>query len=82
MYNSDLDLKTEGILGIVCIVLLIICWLGCTISDSVNWNYGIHDGCGGHWVYEQAVGHRFGTDYMYKCDKCGYRHEFTSYMGE
>lgn len=42
------------------------------------YNNGIHDNCGGHWVYQEAVGHRFDTGYIYSCDKCGLTIEITS----
>ena len=35
------------------------------------YNNGIHKGCGGHWVYETAIGHQYTTSYIYQCDKCG-----------
>lgn len=27
--------------------------------------------CGGHYQYQQAVGHQYLTTYIYRCDKCG-----------
>lgn len=44
-------------------------------EDKKVWNNGYCE-CGGKWVYQQAVGHRCDTDYIYKCDKCGNIHEF------
>lgn len=41
-----------------------------TLSEK-TYNNGIHEGCGGHWVYETAVGHRYSTYFIYNCDKCG-----------
>ena len=46
--------------------------------DRDRWNNGYHQ-CGGKWVYEQAVGHRYSTNYIYRCDKCGIREEFLEY---
>lgn len=49
----------------------------CRKADDIEaWNGGYHKDCGGKWEYEQAVGHRYDTDYIYVCDKCGVRHEF------
>ena len=33
------------------------------------WNNG-YCTCGGHWVYEQAVGHKYETGFLYYCDSC------------
>ena len=49
-------------------------------ADIEAWNGGYHEDCGGRWEYEQAIGHRYDTDYMYVCDKCGMRHEFDNYL--
>lgn len=49
-------------------------------ADIEVWNGGYHEDCGGRWMYEQAIGHRYDTDYMYVCDKCGMRHEFDNYF--
>ena len=51
-------------------------------EDIKAWNGGYHEDCGGRWKYDQAVGHRYDTDYIYVCDKCGMRHEFESYFRE
>ena len=49
--------------------------------DAAEWNNGYCD-CGGHWRYEQAVGHQYGTSYIYKCDECGNRIEIGTYEEE
>lgn len=46
-------------------------------KDIAVWNDGYHENCGGTWEYEQAVGHRYSTHYIYICDKCGMRYEFN-----
>lgn len=61
-----------GIAFIICLVVGII--IGLKERDQKMWNNGYCE-CGGHWVYEQAVGHQYGTSYMYKCDSCGKRIE-------
>lgn len=43
--------------------------------DEKLWNDGHCDICGGTWVYEQAVGHRSSTSYIYVCEDCGKRIE-------
>lgn len=42
--------------------------------DEKEWNNGYCE-CGGHFEYEQAVGHQYRTSYIYKCDSCGRRIE-------
>lgn len=41
------------------------------------WNDGHCDICGGTWQYEQAVGHRSTTSYIYVCEDCGKRIEIN-----
>lgn len=36
-----------------------------------RWNNGCCNECGGEWVYEQAVGHQYSTQYLYHCEDCG-----------
>lgn len=43
--------------------------------DETLWNDGHCDVCGGTWEYEQAVGHRTSTSYIYVCEDCGKRIE-------
>lgn len=43
--------------------------------DEKLWNDGHCDVCGGAWKYEQAVGHRSSTSYIYICEDCGKRIE-------
>ena len=44
--------------------------------DNNLWNGGECQ-CGGKWEYEQAVGHRSSTSYIYVCTKCGKRIEIS-----
>lgn len=43
-------------------------------QEEKEWNNGYCE-CGGHFEYEQAVGHQYRTSYIYKCDSCGRRIE-------
>ena len=43
-----------------------------TKKDNQLWNNG-HCECGGKYEYEQAVGTRYGTNYIYKCTMCDKR---------
>ncbi len=64
---------------IAIIVLLILRTIQIDVNrDKDKWNNGYHS-CGGKWVYEQAIGHRYSTNYIYKCDKCNVREEFIEY---
>lgn len=59
------------ILGIAFIVGVVFGIVKCSREqEEKEWNNGYCE-CGGHWVYEQAVGHAYSTSYLYKCDKCG-----------
>lgn len=46
-----------------------------TKHDEKLWNDGHCDICGDAWEYEQAVGHRSSTSYIYVCEDCGKRIE-------
>lgn len=59
---------------VVISVLLFILFIVFMVNATA-WNHG-RCSCGGKWVYQQAVGHRSDTTYMYKCDKCGKIKEF------
>lgn len=58
------------------IVVIIIVIVVYSIHES-PWNDG-YCSCGGRWRYQEAVGHRYSTTYIYKCDKCGKVKEFYS----
>lgn len=45
--------------------------------DEKCWNNGHCDACGGTWNYEQAVGHKYETSYIYVCNSCGKRIEIS-----
>lgn len=67
-------LVTVGTVVILIIFVIAITAYGDS-KDLKKWNNG-HCDCGGHWEYQQAVGHRYDTDYIYKCDACGKIEEF------
>lgn len=39
-------------------------------QEEKEWNNGYCE-CGGHYEYQQAVGHQYKTSYIYECDSCG-----------
>ena len=62
------------------LIILLIGIILVFVGHSVNagqWNDG-YCSCGGRWVYQEAVGHRYSTSYIYKCDNCGKVKEFYS----
>ena len=64
---------------VVVVLAVLTCFLVYTViekHDSKVWNNG-YCTCGGKWEYEQAVGHRGSTSYIYVCDKCGNRIEIS-----
>ena len=70
------------IMGIIIMVLLFAAFLFFVFTLSVDhdnklWNDGHCNVCGSSWEYEQAVGHRSYTSYIYVCRKCGKRIEIS-----
>ena len=62
------------IVGIGLIILVVVMFTTqCTQHniDENKWNNGYCEYCEGHMVYDQAVGHKYETGYIYKCEKCG-----------
>ena len=70
----DRDTVATIVFDIVCIIgliAIIVFAVKCSNNNVVSaWNNGYCE-CGGHWVYEQAVGHAYRTSYIYRCDECG-----------
>ena len=77
----------EGMIGLL-VTLIIVLSLACIgvklneREDEKKYNGGICPKCGGHYIYEQTVAHRYDTDYIYICDKCGYMIELESYRSQ
>lgn len=65
------------VLSILIILLIIVAFLEDVASNSL-YNNGVCTECGGHYIYQQAVGHRYETNYIYQCDKCGKLIEINS----
>lgn len=67
---------TTIIVVILLVFALIFGVYACSVKhDEILWNNGHCDVCGGTWKYEQAVGHRYSTAYIYVCANCGKRIE-------
>lgn len=77
------DFLEETIPVIIGIILTVLLVVGIYIfverltenHDNKLWNGGHCDVCESKWKYEQAVGHRSSTSYIYVCRKCGKRIE-------
>ena len=70
------------IITIIAMVLIVVGFLFFAMKisaehDNKLWNDGHCDICGGAWKYEQAVGHKSSTSYIYICEKCGKRIEIN-----
>lgn len=74
---SDLKIKTV-VLIILLILLFLLRFIDKTV-DTTTYNNGYCE-CGGKWIYQQAIGHGYTTNYIYKCDKCGRIKEFSTVM--
>lgn len=72
MRSNDNSSAVVTVIGIIIAIFII---LICHAMNDTEWNNG-YCSCGGNWVYQQAVGHRYDTMYLYECDKCGKTYEF------
>lgn len=89
MVKKDLNFKLEVVESLLQGVWWLLLILGISMifavfatgcSRSSFWNDG-ECSCGGHWKYEQAVGHAYTTSYIYQCDECGSIIEIDEYAG-
>ena len=73
----DSLLETVGIAVLIALFTFVIFAAGDYPArhDDKVWNDGHCDICGGTWKYDQAVGHKHSTSYIYVCDGCGRRIE-------
>lgn len=56
---------------VLLLLLMLIVWFISSCNSSNAYNNGICKLCGGDYEFYQAVGHRYSTSYLYKCNKCG-----------
>lgn len=66
---------TGAVILLFLIALIIIGVIVDNKHDDKLWNQGRCPKCGSEWEYEQAVGHRYSTHYIYMCPECGKRIE-------
>ena len=72
MYNSkdyEFEFYIKGLLVVIALMFITSCCESC--SDTNEYNDGKCPYCGGTFVYDTAVGHRYSTNYIYVCDTCG-----------
>lgn len=76
MKNNDIWIDIITVVSIILIIVftIFVCVRCRHSKDTELWNNG-YCSCGGHWQYEQAVGHNYGTSYIYVCDRCDNRIE-------
>jgi hypothetical protein len=72
MRNSDWLLPMVAVIILFSIIFGIAFGLNAIMVNEqiTKYNDGVCKACGGHYVYEQAVGHMYGTSYLYRCDGC------------
>lgn len=80
MRNNDTS-ATFGFIAIL-IVAIIVLWIIESCVGASKYNGGICKLCGGNYVFQNAVGHRYETNYVYICDKCGNMIEVNTYYHE
>ena len=77
----------EIIIATACVIVVAACIVGLVAGakeEKKIWNEGYCE-CGGRWQYIEtnqtitAYGDRVyaGTNYVYRCDRCGKMHEFS-----
>ena len=54
----------------ICVIILIVAYFINNAVGANEYNNSICTNCGGTYEFKQAVGHNYGTTYMYICDKC------------
>ena len=57
-------------IALLILLLIIVLFIESCASNDI-YNNGICKICGGNYEFYQAVGHRYTTNYLYKCEKCG-----------
>ena len=79
MYKSSDSSATLIMIGILIVILLFLTVVR-SCSSSTAYNNGICPICGGAYVFKETVGHRYSTNYIYICNKCGHLIESSIYF--
>ena len=77
LYAEDVVLICILALLVIFVSLVIFCYVNDQNNQKQLYNNGIHQDCGGAWVYQEPVGHKYSTTYIFKCNKCGLIKEFS-----
>lgn len=81
MYHQhSLSVSLITILILLGVLLVIFVIQG--INSSNAYNNGICPYCGGTYVFKETVGHRYSTNYIYICNKCGHLFESSTYFNQ
>lgn len=77
--DKEMIFENIAIVG-VGILIGILLYIGCSWSIKQK-DKEFYNGCqcGGHWEFQQVVGHQTTTGYIYKCDKCNDIKEYGKY---
>ena len=81
-YRSNHSGTPDGKFFVVCVILIIVLLIVRSCVSESRWNNGICSYCGGHYRFQQAIGHNHYTEYMYTCDKCGHSIEIAQHYPE
>lgn len=83
MYNrdwmSEKRSKTPPSFFLIMLLAALVLWLISSCIGANQYNGGICRQCGGRYVFRNAVGRRWTTEYVYVCDKCGSMIEINTY---
>ena len=63
--------KREDLIATIIMIGIATFFVGIIIFYKPQHHDGICTKCGGQYEFVQAVGHKFDTSYIYKCNKCG-----------
>lgn len=67
--------KSENLIASIIMASIIILFISIAVIYILSYkpqhNNGICTECGGQYEFVQAVGHKFDTSYIYKCNECG-----------
>ena len=75
MKNNNMPMSLIAIIIVIILISLFV--ESCIGADK--YNNGICKLCGGNYVFKNAVGHRWSTNYVYVCDKCANMIEISTY---
>lgn len=67
---------------VVLIVLVMLIFYLHELDGLGEYNNGTCLHCGGHYIYQQAVGNQYFTSYIYICDGCGKMIKTGHYVGK